>query len=302
MVRWFAVLTCVTLALAGCDSRTDSAEATEQQTAESDDDSAEQAADGETTSYSTATGLRFEAPSEWSVELMPAGARMAPEEAAKLREKYLLVIRFAPDDVDTATDGDYIDTLADDFSKHIDGSEVATREENLANPMGSGAYVGWNIDQEGWTKRVGFFLVIDDPWMLVLRQVGPLDRVESRRETLEQIFASAELTDAEIDERLVGTWRRGRPLETEDGTYHEKMTLESDGTLRLAHKPAGGSEDDTLEDLGRWAVREDGLVRYLGNQVRGNIQMQTNSWSLSDDERILSIEVGDETVRWERLE
>jgi hypothetical protein len=301
MIRWIAVLTTVVLALPACDEETEPAEAAEQSAGSQSSDPS-QTGEADMQTHRTATGLEFATPSGWTAEMMPAGARLAPPNTSKLREKYLLVIRFAPDGIESAENDEYIESLAESFSTRIDGAEVATREENLDNPMGPATYVGWNVDEEGWTKRIGFFFVIDPPWMLVLRQVGPLDRVDRRRETLREIFASAKLVEAQIDEQLVGTWRRARPLETDESSYHEKMTLESDGTLRLTHEPVGGEKTDKIEDLGRWAVRDEKLVRYIGNQARGRIQMQTNSWELTQEGRILEIQTKGRKTRWERIE
>jgi hypothetical protein len=304
MVRWIAVLTTVVFALAACDDNSGQAEAAEQSAGSQQSERSDQHQTGEpdTQTHRTSTGLEFATPADWTAEMMPAGSRLVPPETSKLRERYLLVIRFAPDGIDSAENNEYIESLADDFSTRIDDAEIATREENLESSMGPGAYVGWNVDEEGWTKRVGFFFVIDAPWMLVLRQVGPLDRVDKRQETLREIFASTRLVDAETDNRLVGTWRRARPLETDRGTYHEKITLETTGTLRLTHEPAGGEETDTIEDVGRWAVRDKRLVRYVGNQALGKIQMQTNAWSLTDDGQILEIQGKGNKTRWERIE
>ena len=297
-----SVLFAVSLLAAACDSKSggdQKASSADQQASSTEQKGLDQPTDAG--DHRTRTGLEFETPSDWSTKLMPAGAQLIPPTGPDSRDSYLLVIRFAPDDTDSAADGQYIDALAEDFTERIDGATIATRETGFDNPMGSASYVAWDIQKNGWVKRVGFFVTISPPWMLVLRATGPRKLVEKRRETLASIFASAELTPADIDRQLVGTWRRTEPVETDKGSFRQTMTLEEDGTLRLTHMPAGDTDLEPPEDIGRWAANDEKLIQYVGNHLQGGVQLETHAWNIdeNDDELILDSQGSKST--WRRV-
>lgn len=299
MDRWIVVSLSVVFACfaTGCDSNSSTATestSTERQQARSSSD--------EEGTYRTRTGLTFEAPTDWTAKLMPAGAQLIPPDGPDTEDSYLLVIRFAPDDTDDATDASYVDDLAEDFTDRISEARIATRETGLENPMGPASYVAWNIEKPDRTKRVGFYVVISDPWMLVLRATGPRSSVDQRRETLESIFATANLTDAEVHPNLVGTWRRAAPRRTEKGTFDQTLELRDDGTLRLTHEPtATEASTKKRRDLGRWAATGDKFFEYVGNSLHGGVQLQTHQWRL-DDQGWLHLGTEGESTTWKPVD
>ncbi|MFB6372047.1 MAG: hypothetical protein ABEN55_02760, partial [Bradymonadaceae bacterium] len=120
---------------------------------------------------------------------------------------------------------------------------------------------------------------------------------EKRRETLESIFASAELTDANTHPKLVGTWRRVDTRQTQRGKYHQTLKLEKNGTLRLTHEPAGRVSKRTLEDIGRWAATDEKLIQYVGNSRRGGVQVKNHGWTI-DADGLLHLQGNNQTSTW----
>jgi len=299
MDRRFAIVLSVVFAVftAACDAESSAEPA--QTTA---DRTATQSADSEATAtHRTRTGLAFETPGDWSTNMMPAGAKLLPPDGPSAEDSYLLVIRFAPDGIEDATDTDYLDRLASGFTDRISEARIADRETGLDSQMGPASYVAWDVRDDQQTKRVGFFVAIDDPWMLVLRATGPKSRIEDRHETVQSIFASAELTDADTDPKLAGTWRRLEPIQTDNGPFRQVLTFEEDGTLRLSHEPDRKVSQPPIEDLGRWATAGDRLIQYVGNSLEGGVQVKNHNWTI-DGEGLLQLEGEATTSTWKPVE
>lgn len=257
-------------------------------------------ADGESSVHQTDIGLAFELPDGWAVRSSPVAARLRPTEGAAADAKFMVILRFAPDDVDSPDDNDYLDELAGQFADRVPDATVADREVGLESKAGEGAVVAWDVPKEAYTKRVAFYVAIDSPWMILVRASGPRETIEDVDPTMREVLASAELRDADVDERLVGEWRRVEPKQNDGMALSQTLELRANGTMVLTTEPKAVSGSQTTRDLGRWTTRDQTMIQYAGNHREGGVWTAEKEWLLSEDEEMLRLKKGDEVVRWER--
>ena len=248
---------------------------------------------------STPIGLSFVPPEQWEAVASPAAVSMQPPDYKEGAEEYLLVLRFAPDDLETPTQigGEYLETLATEFEGKVPDAERVDPSVGLADELSIGG-VAWDIQKADELKRVAFYMALDRPWMLVLRVSGPRDRVLSLTEPLTELFESVRLEESTIDPALVGTWQRESDGQTE-GSAPSEMVLEKDGTLRVIYAESSMEGEDS-GDLGRWAVHGEDFYQYVGSRRSGSVWMDSQAWNLKDDGHILEIGDGDAKKTWVR--
>lgn len=264
--------------------------------------------------HTTAIGLSFEMPEGWAVKSSPAAAKlrptdggMAPAEAGSATAgetgaEYMMVLRFAPDGIETISGGDYLDGLAEEYAGRVPGAEVAVKETGLETNIGEGAVVAWDIPKEAGPKRVAFYMAVDTPWMMVLRASGPKGQIEGHDAALRETLGSVELRDTEIDEQLVGTWQRASAEKDDGAALGKTMELREDGTMVITTAPEGVSGGTTTRDLGRWTVRGREMVQYAGDHRDGGVWTAAKAWRLKQGGDVLVMGEGDGAVRWKRQE
>jgi hypothetical protein len=246
----------------------------------------------------TPIGLSFVPPEEWDVVASPAAASIRPPEFDMGTEEYLLVLRFAPQDLKSPSEigTDYLKTLAEEFEGKVPDAGRVEPALELVDKESVGG-IAWDIEKAQGVKRVAFYMVLEGPWMLVLRVSAPRERVESLAEPLSALFESVELEKSTIDPALVGTWARGDG--TDGDTPPAEMVLQEDGTLRVWYDESSMAGEDA-GDLGRWAVRGEEFYQYVGSRRDGGVWMESQAWSLTDGGRLLEIGEGGDKNTWIR--
>lgn len=247
----------------------------------------------------TPIGLSFIPPEEWDVVASPAAASIRPPEFKMGTEEYLLVLRFAPQDLESPSKlgTDYLKTLASEFEGKVPDAGRVEPALDLAGRESVGG-IAWDIEKPEGVKRVAFYMVLEDPWMLVFRVSAPRERVEALAEPLSALFESVELEKSTIDPALVGTWER-KDGASGDETPPAEMVLQEDGTLRVWYAESSMAGEDA-GDLGRWAVRGKDFYQYVGSRRDGGVWMDSQAWRLTDDGRMLEIGEGGDTKTWVR--